>query len=382
MLRLPLSLRRVLLLLPLCACTSSSPTEQGEAEASSSEEESSSGDGDGDMGDGDADAGDGDGDGTGDGDGDPMDEPAPPQPDWLTVYTTGNPEDAQVEVFGPGLILMGGNFDVDEAFSWQAGRIPGGDLVVIRVSGSDGYNDYLYSDIGGVDSVQTLILDSPAAAQDPWVAWTIEHAEALWMPGGDQADYLELWKDTPVQGAIMSVYERGGIVGGTSAGLAVLGEWVFAAYNGTVYPEETLEDPYNMYMQMERDFLALPLLAGVITDTHFAQRNRMGRLLGFAARVLEDGWGERVVALGVDEDTAMVVGPDGIGRVLGDNSVYLFSTDTPAASCEPGVPLEFGPLMVHRLEQGDSAQLPEGTTEVPGAPVEASGGVTIPADPY
>ena len=300
----------------------------------------------------------------------------------MTVYTTGDPADAVVVPLGPGVILMGGDVEVDAAFEWQAERIAGGDIVVIRASGSDGYNDYLYTDIGGVDSVQTLMLDSPAAASDPWVAWTLEHAEAVFMAGGDQADYMQLWKDSPVEDALMSAWARGAILGGTSAGLAVLGEFVFAATKGTVYPEEALEDPYNEYMTLERGFLALWPLAGVVTDSHFRERDRMGRLLGFMARVLEDGWASEVLGLGVDERTAMVIGPEGLGEVLGEGSIYLLEASAPASVCTPGQALEFGPLPLQRLSAGDTVSWPGGVAEVAVMPVSASGGVTVPADPY
>ena len=344
----------------------------GATDSSGSEVASETGDGDGDLGDGDGEPGDGDGDQT----------PPPPKPDWLTVYTIGDEADADVDPLGPGVLLMGGGADVNAAFTWQSGLIAGGDIVVLRASGSDGYNSYLYNQIGGADSVQTLLITSAEAAADPWVAWTVAHAEAVFMAGGDQAVYMELWKDSPLADAIMTAWDRGAVIGGTSAGLAVMGEFVFAAYNGTVYPEEALEDPYNQYMELDQDFLAIPTLAGVITDSHFFERDRMGRLLGFAARVLEDGWSTEVIGLGVDERTAMVIGPDGVGEVLGNGSVYLFHSDQPAAVCSPGLALEYGPVMVHRLAAGDTATWPGGQTAVSAAPVSASGGFTVPADPY
>lgn len=305
-----------------------------------------------------------------------------PQPDWLVVYTTGNPDDAAVDPLGPGLLLMGGGVDVDAAFAWQSTLLAGGDVVVLRSSGEDGYNDYLFTDIGGIDSVQTILADSSAAASDPWVAWTVAHAEAVFMAGGDQADYYELWKGTPVAAAIMTVHERGGVVGGTSAGLAVMGEWLFSAIEGTVYPEEVLADPYNRYMTFGDEFLAFPLLAGVITDSHFAQRDRMGRLLGFTARVIADAWTEQAIGLGIDEQTAMVIGPDGVGEVLGEGGVFILRADMPAAQCSPGLALEYGPLEYAKLVAGDTASWPGGVTEVPSQLVSAGGGVTDPADPY
>lgn len=287
----------------------------------------------------------------------------PVKPRELMNYVAGDPADAVVRTSGPALIVMGGGTDVDAAFMWQLQFMGGGDVVVLRTSGTDGYNDYLFADIGGVDSVETLVVTSEALAQDPYVAWTIAHAEAVFMAGGDQAAYLNSWKDTPVEDALHEVWARGGVVGGTSAGTAVLSEFVYAAYNDSVIEDEALLDPYNKYMTFERDFLALAPLQGVITDTHFTQRRRLCRLIGFVARVVADGWGEPVLGIGVDEKTALVVGPDGLGSVLGAGGVHLLRSAGAPQQCAPGLTLEYADLDHYTLTAGDSVQLPSG---VPG----------------
>ena len=278
------------------------------------------------------------------------------------------------------LVVMGGGTDVDAAFTWQLQYMQGGDVVVLRTSGADGYNDYLFAEIGGVDSVETLMVTSEALAQDPYVAWTIAHAEAVFMAGGDQATYLNNWKDTPVEDALHEVWARGGVVGGTSAGTAVLSEFVYAAYNDSVIEDEALIDPYNMYMTLERDFLALAPLQGVITDTHFTQRRRLCRLIGFVARIVADGWGEPVLGIGVDEATALVVGPDGVGSVLGAGGVHLLHSAGAPQQCAPGLTLEYADLDHYTMVAGDSVQLPAGVPAgVVAEPLSASMGALDPA---
>jgi cyanophycinase-like exopeptidase len=105
-------------------------------------------------------------------------------------------------------------------------------------------------------------------------------------------------------------------------------------------------------------------------------------LLAFGARVLEDGWSSEFVGVGVDEGTAMVIGPDGIGEVYGAGHVYLFRANEPAFKCMLGKSLEFGPVTMYRLRPGDTASFPGGQTTVIGAPVQATGGATDPLDPY
>jgi cyanophycinase len=310
----------------------------------------------------------------------PVDPPDPPE--GLVRYVTGDEADADVAPGGPGLILMGGGADVDEAFVWWSGLVAGGDVVVLRTSGEDGYNDYLYTTIGGVDSVETLLVTSRELANDTYVADRVRRAEGLFIAGGDQATYLEAWKDTAVEGAIQEAYARGAVVGGTSAGCAVLGEIVFAAENDTVYSDEALADPYNDYMTMDRGFLAFPPLARVVTDTHFAQRDRMGRLVAFVARAVADGWADEALGIGVDEATALLVDASGEGHVVGAGRVYLVRSHGSPAVCQAGQPLEYTGLTYHALAAGDLIALPTGDTDAPGMSLAASGGALSPADPY
>lgn len=298
------------------------------------------------------------------------DAPKPPPPPGLEVFLTGDVDDAAVRPTGPALIVMGGGTDVDDAFEWQKQYIAGGDVVILRTSGSDGYNDYLYGEIGGVDSVETLVVTSKELASDPYVAWTIAHAEAVFMAGGDQSTYLLAWKDTPVEDAIMTVWQRGGVVGGTSAGTAVLGELIYAAYNDSTIEDEALLDPFNKYMSFERDFLALPPLAGVITDTHFTARRRLCRLIAFVARMVEDGWGDPVVGIGVDEETALVVDPSGLGTVLGVGDVHVLHSAGAPLQCVAGKTLEYADLDWYVLGPGETVQLP-GAVPM-GAPMKLS----------
>jgi cyanophycinase len=308
----------------------------------------------------------------------------PPKPAGLVSYVSGNPADAPVTPQGPALILMGGGTDVDAAFAWQKSFVQGGDLLVLRTTGADGYNDYLYAQIGGVDSVETLLVDTPALADDPYVGWKIRHAEGIFLAGGDQATYLKSWKDHGVEAALMEAWARGAVIGGTSAGCDVLGEYAFAAYNDTVYSDEALADPYNKYMTMERGFLALGPLGGTITDTHFAQRDRMGRLVAFLGRILTDGWSSsgKVRGLGIDEETALVIDPQGSGSVLGNGAVYLVEASSPPALCQAGKALDFSGLSYRKLVPGDSVTLPSGVTDVPASPLSAAAGMLTPANPY
>ncbi len=306
----------------------------------------------------------------------------PARPAGLTAYEVGNPADTQVDPTGPALVLMGGGADVDEAFAWWRSYLQGGDVVVLRTSGADGYNDYLFDEIGGCDSVETLLVTTKALADDPYVAFKVSHAEGIFLTGGDQATYLEAWKGTALQDAVHAAWARGAVVGGTSAGCAVLGEFAFAAYNDTVYSDEALADPYNLYMTMERGFLSLHLADGVVTDTHFGERDRMGRLVAFLARIEQDGWGDPVTGMGIDENTALVVAPDGTGTVMGSGHVYVVKSQGIPQQCVAGEPLTYEGLHYHKLSAGDVIHTGTLQTTAPALPLGVDQGQLVPSNPY
>jgi len=266
-------------------------------------------------------------------------------------YVEGNPGNVTPKTSG-GLLLMGGSTDVDEGFLWMIDKSGGGDFVVIRASGTDAYNPWIYNDLRGVDSAETIIIKNRAAASDPFVLEKILNAEALFIAGGDQANYVEYWKGTPVEDAIHELAGRGVPIGGTSAGLAVMGQFAFSAINGTTYSDTALSNPYNNKVAFENDFLVLPYMNGVITDSHFSARDRMGRLITFLARILQDDWAEQALGVGIGEQTALTMEPNGVATVVGEDSVYFLKTPGRPEVCQPKTKLTYQGISVYRINAG------------------------------
>lgn len=262
-----------------------------------------------------------------------------------TSFLKGSGEDVSPPT-RPGLVLMGGGGDVDDAFLWMIERSGGGDFVILRASGGEGYNDYL-TRLGKLDSVETLLFHSREAANDPEVVAKIERAEAIFIAGGDQARYYELWADTPLARAVTAAATRCP-VGGTSAGLAVMGEQAFSARLGTLTSEQVLRDPASPAVTLESGLFQLAPLKGVLTDSHFSQRDRLGRLIAFLSRLWRQG--KRFRGLGVDEATAVLVDADG-GRVVGRNAATFVFPDHAPEKSEPLLWTNIGLL---RLAPGQS----------------------------
>ena len=269
-------------------------------------------------------------------------------------YLTGNGGNALgATEFGLG--LMGGGTDVDALFSWMSDRAGGGDFVVIRASGADGYNQYVY-DLGNFDSVETLVLKNRSASSDPFVLQTIRNAEALFVAGGDQSNYVNNWKDTPVEDAIHELAARGIPIAGTSAGTAILGEFVYSAQKFSATSADALADPYNRDITLERDFLHLPSMAGVITDQHLIERDRLGRTLTFMARIVADGWAAESKAIAIDRETAVLVDAAGRATIVANDShptpyAYFLRGRMPEVVA-PQTPLTYTNIETQRARPG------------------------------
>ncbi len=265
-------------------------------------------------------------------------------------YFTGNAMDKVTQPSG-GVCLMGGSSEDDNAMRWFLSRAEGGDVLVLRASGSDGYNKYMYSDLGIiVNSVETIVCLSAASAQESYIQEKIKNAEAIWFAGGDQYDYISYWQHTAIDSLIrQGIKERGVVVGGTSAGMAIMGGYIYSGQKGSVTSEVALANPYNSRVTIESGrFLDNKYLEDVITDTHYDNPDRRGRQVTFLARILEDS-GVRAKGIACDEYTAVCVDTNGIARVYGeypssnDNAYFIQSncglSEYTPETCKTNLPL-------------------------------------------
>ena len=247
----------------------------------------------------------------------------------------------------PSLVLMGGSTDVDAAFEWMIQKAGGGNFVVIRAEGTDAYNPYIFA-MGKVTSVETLIIPSREAANDPFVVSRIRGAEALFIAGGDQSDYVNYWSGTAVDAAIVELSAKNVPIGGTSAGLAIMGQYTFAALNGPINSAEALVNPFHEVLTLSERFLSLPYLNNVITDARLGVSDRMGRLVSFLARIVGNNWSSIARGIGIDEETALLI-DNGKATKVGKGSVYFLQTINFPQVFEPEKPLTYRNIGVQRL---------------------------------
>jgi cyanophycinase len=271
-------------------------------------------------------------------------------------FRVGSSTDVSAPMSG-GVVLMGGSTDVDAAFVWMCNRAAGGDFLVVRAAGTDAYNPYIQGLCPAANSVATVIVDSIAAANDPANVAYVQNAEMIWIAGGDQSNYINFWKDTAFQRAIQARVAGGAPVGGTSAGLNVLTQFIYTAQAPQgVTSSQALADPYNKYMSFDRNFVTGIGLDGIIGDPHFSARDRMGRDLAFMCRVVANGWSSAPHGISVDEQTALLI--DGSSAsVTGFGHVYFLTAPGAPEVCQARTPLTYRKISVHRISAGETFNL-------------------------
>ncbi|MBL9082840.1 MAG: cyanophycinase [Planctomycetales bacterium] len=214
--------------------------------------------------------------------------------------------DPSVPVSGALLLCGGGKLPerVYEEFHKLAGGAEGRLVVITTASmyaGTSREESYLVDRWRrqGWKSVEVLHTRDRAAASAPAFSQRLREATAVWMVGGEQQRLFDAYADTPVHDELHDVLARGGIIGGTSAGMALAGE--HAIYGGAVTP------------QIGEGF---GFVSNVIFDQHFSERRRETRLASaVAAR-------PGSVGFGVDESTGLLIR----GRellVVGDGNVHV-----------------------------------------------------------
>jgi cyanophycinase len=203
------------------------------------------------------------------------------------------------------------------------------------------------------------VIKNRADAEDAKVGETVRNAEVIFFAGGDQCNYVSYFKGTEVEKGVEYVYKKGGGIGGTSAGLAILGEFVYDSCTGnlSVRSNEALMNPYNGSMSITDDLFKFAHLHDTITDTHFVARDRMGRSLAFIARQLKDHHLKKVYGIAVDEKTSVVVDKKGMARVMGKGPAYFILGDHQPEMCRPGVPLTYSNYKIWKVAEGGTFDL-------------------------
>ena len=191
----------------------------------------------------------------------------------------------------------------------------------------------------GAGEVISLRPESRTQAQDPDLVEPLGKVSAIFLTGGNQLKLSSFITGTPFGEAIQEAYQRGTLVGGTSAGASILAEHMIAFGTGGSTPKQ----------RMSQVSAGLGLLRGVVIDQHFEQRNRYGRLLSLVAQ------SPSLLGLGVDEDTAAVIHDGSRLTVVGRGAVTVVDGQhliSNAFAAKRTAPLLMSGAVIHILPAG------------------------------
>ncbi|MGB3192418.1 MAG: cyanophycinase [Limnoraphis sp.] len=260
----------------------------------------------------------------------------------------------------PGILLIGGaegnKSGEHEANQWFLERAKGGKYLVLRVGKIGGQADWICRHYREwIHSAAELSINSREAANHSEVIEYIQEADALFIAGGDQNKYKEYWEGTETENALNYLINEKKIpLAGTSAGMAILGDYYYAPEHQGVLSSEILNDPfhYNTQSIHRSNFVQVPYLKRVITDTHLDRINsvnpetRYGRLLGLLAKVIyEDNGQLDHYAIGVEEGAFLAIDEKGIAKVfgngthIGQDAYFLQTNGALPEQMEPGWPM-------------------------------------------
>ncbi|ANQ51875.1 T9SS type A sorting domain-containing protein [Flammeovirga sp. MY04] len=231
---------------------------------------------------------------------------------------------------------VGGDGEVN-ATQWFVNQSGGGDYLVLRTDAVGGQASWVWSNFSSsISSAAELSITTANGANNATVAQYIRDAEALFIAGGDQREYMDLWKGTAVADAInYLINDKKVPVGGTSAGMAIMGGAYYAPATSGVLSSEILNDPFHQYTNNSffyNDFLQNPYLTNVITDTHLdrthgtGNENRYGRAFGILARTISDQNDQQRYAIACDEAAFVCIDASGNAKVFGDGGQTQYPT--------------------------------------------------------
>lgn len=195
---------------------------------------------------------------------------------------------------------------------------------------------HVFTDFGA-PSVRIIPLFSRNEADLPDIAKELAKATGIFMTGGDQSKIVSILHGTASLRAIVTAYERGATIGGTSAGAAAMSDPMIAGGIGGLLARS----------RMVKLSQGLGLTTSLLIDQHFQQRKRLGRLL---TGVLSY---PQMIGVGVDEDTAALVTADGQLSVIGRGTVTIVDASEARsvnlATTPDKSPIAFSRMVLHTL---------------------------------
>lgn len=271
---------------------------------------------------------------------------------FFSYKKIGSPKDKIIKTKS-SYTMFGGGRNESSGMKNFLREIKGGNLLVI--SGKDLLNHRYTHDFWRMSeefslplrSVETFSFHHRIAGESKKLLSLIKRADGVFFTGGNQAKYITRIKGTSFHRELL---KKDIPIGGTSAGLAIMGEYIFSAKYGGLRSSTVLKKPHSKDISIENDFFYNSLLGSTITDTHFSKREREGRLLGFMFKTQFDFKKNSLFGIGVDEQTSLHLSSDKKMIAGGKGSVWLYKTMNTIVSYQESA-LNYGPIGYLKLKK-------------------------------
>ena len=227
------------------------------------------------------------------------------------------------------LLIIGGGYENItstsswnyEAFNWAVSNSNNKKVAFLHYSTTttSQFENYFINSCGATAAKSFAV--SYEDANNQTLINEINEYDVFYLRGGDQWYYYSEWKGTLMEDLIHSKFNEGGVICGTSAGLAMLSGVMYTAEHSSAYSDVCLKNTNHASITLADDFIQV--MPGFIFDSHFTERGRMGRLVAFIANWKKNN-NETIIGIGVDEITALAVQPDGNATAYGAGTVNIF----------------------------------------------------------
>ncbi|MEE4197162.1 MAG: Type 1 glutamine amidotransferase-like domain-containing protein [Bacteroidales bacterium] len=254
------------------------------------------------------------------------------------------------------LLLIGGGGEKDSenswnhaAYQWAIDQSVNKKVAIISYYQETDWLPNYFIDHCGAEDAKNFTIDNISLANQQSTYDSIIRYDVIFLKGGDQSNYYNTYKHTKTQEAIQDVFDQGGVICGTSAGLAVLSGVVYAALGSSAQPDICIENPQNSDITLVDDFLEL--FPGYIFDSHFTRRLRFPRLAAFMAN-WKFNQNQSIIGIGVDEMTAMTIDENNTGTAYGIGSINVYRAYSDDTFSQNNVQLIADSIHVSQLLQG------------------------------
>jgi len=253
------------------------------------------------------------------------------------------------------LLLVGGGTEKqggwsDAPYQWAVNQSVNKKVAIISYQTQDNWLKNYFLSLGATTATNYTI-STTAQANLPSTYTDLMACDVIFLKGGNQSQYYSLYKGTQVEQAIEDKFAAGGVICGTSAGMAILSKVIFSAENGSIFPPDVLESINSPYFSLKNDFL--DIFNDYIFDTHFVERGRNTRLMGFLAKWYQQT-GNLIKGIGVDDQTALCIDAFKNATCYGTGAVHIYR---PQSFSFPNNKINTPDLIAHILLHGHSINL-------------------------